>query len=132
MCGPRFSSSSRRSPSRPAKPKAEPIVKRAGEPTVDDAKRTKSADELRRWASDRDPKVRAQVARNRATPAEVVASLATDAEAEVARTAVKHPAMPAQALAGLASHPSKTVRKAVAGHANTPFDTVQGDRSAIP
>lgn len=129
MCGPR--ASRRRAPSRIAKTPTAPIRKLGGEPTVEDAKRTKSVDELRLWAADRDPKVRAQVARNRATPEDALASLANDAEVDVVRAAVKHPATPGAALALLGSHTSNAVRKAVAGHANTPFEVVQsmlGDR----
>ena len=121
MCGPSFSSRSRSSKApnaSAAKPKAPPLRKRRGAPTVDDVRRSKSAAKLRRWAGDRDPRVRAQVARHPSTEPGTLEQLTNDPDIDVVRSAAKHRATPSRALTRLSTSSNASVRRAVAGHPN--------------
>jgi hypothetical protein len=81
-----------------------------------------SAGQLRKLASDPDWRIRAAVARNPSTPADVVAALA--GEPELAAVLAAHPAATPELLARLSSVADAAVREAVAKHPAAPPGTL--------
>ena len=82
------------------------------------------ADVLTELAKDSDWHVRSNAAGNPATPADVLTELAKDSDWHVRRSAAGNPATPADVLTELAKDSDWHVRISVAGNPNTPADVL--------
>lgn len=80
---------------------------------------------LRLLADDPSDDVRASVARNAATPLDVVEHLARDESQNVALAAMENPLISVETLQRLARHSNSWVVSSVAGHANSPVSLLR-------